>query len=335
MGKPTAALSLDLDNKWSYMKTHGDAGWDSHPSYLGVVVPRVLEFMKARGLTITFFIVGQDADLEKNKDAFSAIGASPHDIGNHSFLHEPWLHLYSEEEIDREIGRADEAIRKATGKGPIGFRGPGFSLSMSTLRVLERRGYQYDASTLPTYLGPLARAYYFLNSRFTKAEREQREALFGQLSDGLRPVKPYIFRSEGQRMLEVPVTTMPLFKVPIHVSYVLYLAQYSRALARAYFQAALALCRATGTRPSLLLHPLDFLGGDDEPDLAFFPAMGLRGGPKLEVVSDCLQAYQDAFDVQSLNRFVTEGLQKETLPEREPVFHNPPPPGGSEKPREL
>ena len=27
--KPIASLSLDLDNKWSYMKTHGDAGWDA------------------------------------------------------------------------------------------------------------------------------------------------------------------------------------------------------------------------------------------------------------------------------------------------------------------
>jgi peptidoglycan-N-acetylglucosamine deacetylase len=25
--KPIASLSLDLDNKWSYMKTHGDPGW--------------------------------------------------------------------------------------------------------------------------------------------------------------------------------------------------------------------------------------------------------------------------------------------------------------------
>ena len=24
--KPIASLSLDLDNQWSYMKTHGDAG---------------------------------------------------------------------------------------------------------------------------------------------------------------------------------------------------------------------------------------------------------------------------------------------------------------------
>ena len=63
--KLIASLSLDLDNQWSYMKTHGDAGWESFPSYLDVVVPRVLQFLKERDLTITFFIVGQDAALEK------------------------------------------------------------------------------------------------------------------------------------------------------------------------------------------------------------------------------------------------------------------------------
>ena len=35
MDKPLASLSLDLDNQWSYMKTHGDPGWESLPSYLG------------------------------------------------------------------------------------------------------------------------------------------------------------------------------------------------------------------------------------------------------------------------------------------------------------
>ena len=32
--KPLASLSLDLDNQWSYMKTHGDAGWEALPTYL-------------------------------------------------------------------------------------------------------------------------------------------------------------------------------------------------------------------------------------------------------------------------------------------------------------
>ena len=44
--KPKASLSLDLDNKWSYMKTHGDPGWDAFPSYLPIVVPRTLKLLR-------------------------------------------------------------------------------------------------------------------------------------------------------------------------------------------------------------------------------------------------------------------------------------------------
>ena len=37
-----ASLSLDLDNLWSYLKVHGDPSWEGFPSYLDLVVPRVL-----------------------------------------------------------------------------------------------------------------------------------------------------------------------------------------------------------------------------------------------------------------------------------------------------
>ena len=86
MSKPLASLSLDLDNQWSYMKTHGDAGWESFPSYLDVVVPRVLNFLQESDQKITFFIVGQDAALEKNHAALASISAAGHEIGNHSFI---------------------------------------------------------------------------------------------------------------------------------------------------------------------------------------------------------------------------------------------------------
>ena len=79
--KPIASLSLDLDNKWSYMKTHGDAGWESLPSYLDACVPRVLEFLRERDLKITFFVVGQDAALDKNREAIGQISAAGHEIG--------------------------------------------------------------------------------------------------------------------------------------------------------------------------------------------------------------------------------------------------------------
>ncbi len=321
--KPIASLSLDLDNKWSYLKTHGDRGWESFPSYLDLVVPRVLNFLKARGLTITVFIVGQDAALEKNREALAAIAAAGHEIGNHSFHHEPWLHLYSEQHIETELRRAEESIERATGRKPIGFRGPGFSLSIGTLTALARRGYLYDASTLPTFVGPLARAYYFMTSGLSPKEKRQRSALFGALRDGFRPIRPYRWQTGAGELLEVPVTTMPIFRIPIHLSYVLYLSALAPALAIRYFRTALSLCRLTGTQPSLLLHPLDFLGSDDTDDLSFFPGMSLPRERKLEVVSDALRLLAAEFTVLTLQRHALEAARASSLRVLEPRFHQP------------
>lgn len=279
-----ASLSLDLDNQWSYLKTHGDPEWASLPSYLDVVVPRILDFLAARSLTITVFVVGQDAAQDAGRGPLRAIAEAGHEIGNHSFHHEPWLHLYSAEQIDTELARAEDAIERATGRRTRGFRGPGFSLSPATVAALQRRGYDYDASTLPTFLGPLARAYYFMTARLTPEERVQRRALFGGFAEGLRPLTPHWWRTEDGALLEIPVTTLPGLRVPIHVSYLLYLSAVSPALARGYFRAALALCRLTGVQPSILLHALDFLGREDTRALDFFPAMRLSRERKLALV---------------------------------------------------
>ena len=313
--KPLASLSLDLDNLWSYMKTHGDAGWESFPSYLDIVVPRVLGFLKERELLITFFIVGQDAALEKNHRAIRSISEAGHEIGNHSFNHEPWLHLYTEEQIDAELGRTADQIKQMTGQVPIGFRGPGYSLSAAVLRVLKKNGYQYDCSTLPTFIGPLARMYYFLTAKLSKEEMESRKKLFGTLKEGLRPIRPYRWQVDGfdDGLVEIPVTTMPVFRVPFHVSYVLYLARFSPGLARLYFQVAMLLCRMTGTQPSLLLHPLDFLGHDDVDELAFFPAMDLSGTQKVQLVSDVLSIYARHFTIVPMREHARSVAQKGNL----------------------
>jgi hypothetical protein len=318
--KPIASLSLDLDNKWSYLKTHGDPGWESFPTYLPLVVPRVLDFLKARGLTITFFVVGQDAALDENRPALRALADAGHEIGNHSFRHEPWLHLYFEEEIEAELAAAEQSIEKATGRRPVGFRGPGFSLSPATLRVLVRRGYEYDASTFPTFLGPLARAYYFMTARLTPQERRRRQKLFGTLAEGFRPLRPYRWKTDEGLLTEVPVTTMPGLKVPIHVSYLLYLSVFSRRLALAYFQTALRLCRQTRTPPSLLLHPLDFLGRDDTADLSFFPAMGLPAAAKVGLVGEVVDRLRDEYEVVTMREHAAAAGRTGRLLARRPRF---------------
>jgi hypothetical protein len=294
--KPTASLSLDLDNQWSYLKTHGDRGWESFPSYLDILVPRVLDFFAKRSLRITFFVVGQDAALEKNHDALRALASNGHEIGNHSFSHEPWLHLYDAQKVEEEIRLSEEHLARVTGQRTIGFRGPGFSFTDATRQVLEHRGYLYDASTFPTYLGPLARIYYFLHSNLSSQDRKQRGALFGSLSDGFRPLKPYRWNGKDG-LLEIPVTTMPILRLPIHLSYILYLSELSVSLATSYFRMSLQLCSITGVSPSLLLHPLDFLGCDDKVGLNFFPGMNLAASRKVQLVGRVLDIYSSQFNV--------------------------------------
>lgn len=308
-----ATLSLDLDNEWSYMKTHGDSGWESLPSYLDLAVPRFLSLFEHQGVKVTVFVVGQDADLEKNHQALQSIATAGHEVGNHSYAHEPWLHLYSDREVEAEITKAERAIEKATGVHPSGFRGPGYSISKTVLTVLAGRGYTFDASTLPTFIGPLSRAYYFLTSRLDDEQKEQRKVLFGSLRDGLRPIRPYRWDIAGSGIVEIPVTTLPILRIPFHVSYLLYLSRFSSTAARRYFQAALLLCRLTNTEPSILLHPLDLLGKNEVSTLSFFPGMDLDAGVKLQRVTEYLRILRQHFDVRPLGEYSRLLLQEDTL----------------------
>ena len=72
------------------------------------------------------------------------------------------------------------------------------------------------------------RMYYFWNSKLTKEERESRKELFGSYKEGFYSVKPFKWKLENnQKLLEIPVTTMPIFKIPFHLSYLLYISGYS------------------------------------------------------------------------------------------------------------
>jgi len=312
--KPLASLSLDLDNKWSYMKTHGHPDWKKLPSYFNVAVPNILDALAAHNLTITFFIVGQDAARAENRDDLQSIVAAGHEVGNHSFNHDPWLHLYDKERIRSEILDAEEAIYDVTGQRPVGFRGPGFSWSKTLIEVLIENHYLFDASTLPTYLAPLARAYFLAKSRLTKEERQQRKGLFGSFRNGFLPVKAHwLSNSSEDSLLEIPVTTMPIFKIPFHLSYLIYLAGYSERLMRSYLRIAIILARATHTEPSFLLHPLDFIGAKEAPELSFFPAMQIEAEKKREIFDQVIDMLEEHFTLVPMSTHARSIKQKTNL----------------------
>ena len=187
-----ASLSLDLDNQWSYMKIHGDDGWESFPSYLDVLAPRALDVLARHDLRITFFVVGQDAALPENHDALGAlVGGRPRDrqpLVPPRALAAPLLRGRARRGAGpgrgRDRGRDRRAHRRVPRPGlqPLDDHARGARAPRAT-RTTRRR--------CPPYIGPLARAYYFRTAKLTAEQRAERELLFGTWADGRRAVRPY------------------------------------------------------------------------------------------------------------------------------------------------
>lgn len=305
--KIPANISLDLDDKWSYMKVHGDHGWEKFPSYLGIVLPKLLDILDKLDIKITFFIVGKDAAFESNHSLLRNIVERGHEVANHSFHHESWLKTYSKERIEEEIRIAEEAIFTATGKRTNMFRGPGFSWSNDLLEVLVKRDYIFDASILPTYLSPLMRRYYFWKSKLSKEQKKSRKELFGSFREGFYPLKPFIWKlKSGKKIVEIPVTTMPLFKFPFHQSYLIYISNVSHRLMKLYLRFSIFLCKLTKTSPSYLLHPLDIIGSKEAPELSFFPGMNVQSEKKLKIFEEALSMLKKNFELYPMGEFVKQ-----------------------------
>lgn len=314
MTKPIASLSLDLDNLWSYQRTHGDSAWERHGSYLPTLMPPLLDLLDEAACRITFFVIGADAAMPESAPWLRLITARGHEVGNHSFQHECWLHLYTREQLEEDVAAAEEAITSVTGQRPLGFRGPGFSWSPTLLETLAARGYLYDASTLPTYLAPLARAYFLATAQLTAEQRRQRRGLFGSFYDGFRPVSAYRWQlPSGRGLIEIPVTTMPIIKTPFHMSYLIYLSRFSRTLMEGYLRTAIAMCRQLRVTPSFLLHPLDVLGGEQVPELMFFPGMDVSGTQKRALVRQVLGTLARHFTLVPMSAHAAHAQAEERL----------------------
>jgi len=304
---PVASISFDLDNVWSFLKTHGDPEWESRPSYLATATPRIVSFLGEAGQRSTVFVIGADAARDDGAEAVRTFSAAGHEIGNHSYEHAPWLHRYSPDQVAAEIDRTHEAIVAAGAPAPTGFRGPGYSTNPTLERLLVERGYTYDASTFPTWIGPLARAHHFRSAGLTPEQREERAQLFGGADQALLPLRAH--RSKTSGIAELPVTTMPLLRIPIHGSYLMQLYSASPRLARSYFGTAVRLCKLRRVGMTMLLHPTDLLDGRDAPALDFFPGMSIPAVQKFAFMQWVLATMCQHFTVVGTGEHIARTVE--------------------------
>ena len=147
--------------------------------------------------------------------------------------------------------------------------------------------------------------YYFKKSDLSREEKKARKELFGKFSEGFRKLKPYRWDlGEGKSIMEIPVTTMPVFKMPFHLSYLIYLSNISMPLMNLYLNIAIRMCKITNTPVSFLLHPLDLIGGDQIEQLAFFPGMNVSSAAKVEVFKNVIRSLSRHYDIVNMSKHV-------------------------------
>lgn len=99
--------------------------------------PEILKMLNDLDVKCTFFLIGQQ--IEKHMDYASAIVNAGHQLGNHSYTHNPMV-FKSYSSIEKEVDSTSSLIRQAGYTGDIVFRPPNCKKLILLPLVLQSKG---------------------------------------------------------------------------------------------------------------------------------------------------------------------------------------------------
>ena len=225
----TCAVSIDLDGIACYYKIHGlgTAPVELEHVILERALPRAAKLFAGRGIHVTWFVVGRDADgalavpdvaaRAANAARLGALAARGDELGNHSYSHPYELARLGAPETAAELDGCDRVLRRITGTAPRGFRAPGYDLSPAMLDILARRGYRYDSSVFPApgYYAAKAAVMALLaaSGRPSGAVMTNPRALIAP-ANPYRPSMAAPWRRGQAPVVELPVAVTPWTRLP-------------------------------------------------------------------------------------------------------------------------
>ena len=110
---------------------------------------RVLSLLDEHRIRGTFFALG--GVCEKFPALLPMIAAAGHEIGTHGYGHE-LLHRITPQRFRDDLSRSMDVIESQTGRRPIGYRAPAFSITRESRwagPILVEAGIQYSSSIFP------------------------------------------------------------------------------------------------------------------------------------------------------------------------------------------
>ncbi len=275
------AVTLDVDGVRHYHAIHGlpppSAGADP---VIERGVRRFLELCDRLGAPSTLFVVGEDLEDPAFASTVRQAARAGHEIASHSHTHRYDLSRRAPAEIESDLARSVDAVAAAAGARPRGFRAPGYNLSEPLLDALEKLGFEYDSSLMPSPAYWAARAGVL--GAYGAAAALRRAAAPGEPGRGrgsssipgtfrefLAPRAPFRprcgkrwararSRVEGRDLVELPITTGALRTPWLGTT----LAMLPEPAGIAHTAAALASLPA-GAPCVLELHAVDFIDDGD------------------------------------------------------------------------
>jgi len=122
---------------------------DSYPKRYRGIARAILDFLDARGIEATVFVLGRLA--RDDPGLIREIARRGHEIAFHSFTH---IHLTKETPARFRVETADNKkyLEDLIGKAVVGYRAPAFSLTRDSVWAVDaigELGFSYSSSLLP------------------------------------------------------------------------------------------------------------------------------------------------------------------------------------------
>jgi peptidoglycan/xylan/chitin deacetylase (PgdA/CDA1 family) len=148
-GAAALALTFDVDAE-SNLLSRGEHYLEhlstvSHQQYgPRIGVPRILAMLARHSVGATFFVPGVIA--ERWPETVAAIVEAGHEVGLHGYLHIAPVKASADGQRE-EVERGFAALTRL-GVTPVGYRSPGWELTIYTVQLLLEYGLLYDTSLM-------------------------------------------------------------------------------------------------------------------------------------------------------------------------------------------
>lgn len=275
-----ATIQVDLDGYWVLLQFLGYPAEGDRDPLFESGLPRILDLLDHYRIYATFFINAKDLKDRRRRELIGQVANAGHELANHGLDHTYFSRLPFGEKA-QQITESSRILCEFSGQPPRGFRAPGYDMDGEGLALLEHHGYLYDSSAFPTSVSLLL----WLFQRLLAGRSQTFYSWSAQLFAPCRPYRPLpgrLYRGGGTGIVEIPVTVLPMLRLPLNFSYGVFLGAW-------YFRLGLRWVLRTGVPVNFLFHLVDFADPILDPRFRWVPGVRLPLDRRLALADGVLR----------------------------------------------